>query len=147
MHETRCNAKVLSTSFGICLSHTDCVEQSHGLDQWRLRCDIHLRADIGRSSIAPFDLNVPRVCLVPFHLPLNATPTLQTAAFLFSNRRYYLSYEDLPSCDDGRQVADVRSAEPGNCNLSCALLDSVVGLDAMLSNQRGMAGDFAILCF
>ena len=65
----------------------------------------------------------------------------------FSSQQYYLSYEDLPSWNDERRVADVRIAEPGNCHLLCVLLDSVVGLDAMLSNQRVMAGDSAILYF
>lgn len=147
MHETRFNAEMLSPSCDICLSHADRVEPSHGSYQWRLHFNVLLQADTGRSSIAPFDPYVPRVCILPFHLPLNATPALQTAAFPISNRQCCLSYEDLPSWSDGRQDADVQIAEPGYCNLSCALLDSAVRLDSLLSNQREMAGDFAMLCF
>ena len=39
------------------------------------------KEDTGRGSIAPFDLYVPRVCLVPFHLPLNATPLCRLRLF------------------------------------------------------------------
>ena len=102
MHGTRCNAEVLSPSCAICLCHADRVEPSHGSNQWRLHYKILLQEDTGRSSIAPFDLYVPQVSSVPFDLPLNATPTLHFAAFLFSNRQYYLSHEDLPGSNDGR---------------------------------------------
>ena len=55
----QCNAEAISC--GVRLSHAERVEPSHGSDQWRLHYNKLLQEGAGRSSIAPFDLYVPRI--------------------------------------------------------------------------------------